>query len=88
MENHDNGAWATVYLQNGLIYTGKLINYTSDPNEHERELLLTNYRLALRVEGTIDSSSDFCILISDHTREPLSRVLLSYNNIAAIEINP
>lgn len=86
MQN-DAGVWATVYLKNGLIYSGKLINYTSDPNESIRELLLTNYRLALQNNGPITSAEDFCCEIEDHTHDSTSKVLLDRSDILAIEIN-
>lgn len=86
MQN-DAGAWATVYLKNGLIYSGKLINYTSDPNESIQELLLTNYRLALQNSGPITSTKDFCCEIEDHTNDSTSKVLLDRSDILAIEIN-
>ena len=84
MEN-SNGAWATVYLENGLIYTGMLINYTSDSNEVEKEIILSNYRLSVRNEND-SKATDFCTVIVDNTQNSDSKVFLSRNVIVAIEI--
>lgn len=59
------GAWATVYLENGLIYTGKLIYYTADPDDEEKELLLSNYRLSVRNSAEVRKKEDFCFDIED-----------------------
>ena len=85
MENSD-GAWATIYLENGLIYTGMLINYTSDSNDDEKEILLSNYRLAARNEGTPKAADDFCTIIEDNTNKSDAKVYLNRNVIIAIEI--
>lgn len=85
MKNTD-GAWATIYLENGLIYTGMLINYTSDSVDDEREILLSNYRLSVRNDGSIKGPKDFCILIEDNTKNPNAKVFLNQNVIVAIEI--
>lgn len=40
----EKGAWARVYLHNeNRIYIGKLINYTIDPDEKDKEILLSSY---------------------------------------------
>lgn len=39
-----NGGWVRVYLHNeNRIYIGKLINYTIDPNEKDKEILISSY---------------------------------------------
>ena len=85
MENSD-GAWATVYLENGLIYTGMLINYTSDPNDESKEILLSNFRLAVRCEGTVAKAEDFCQVIVDNTKKSNAHVFLKRDDIVSIEI--
>lgn len=85
MENN-SGAWATVYLENGLIYTGMLINYTSDSDDEEKEILLSNYRLSVRNEDAPKVSEDFCTIIVDYTDNSNARVFLKQNVIVAIEI--
>lgn len=85
MENN-NGAWATIYLENGLIYTGMLINYTSDSNEEKKEVLLSNYRLSVRNQSTAKGPENFCTVIEDYTDNANAKVFLSQNVIVAIEI--
>lgn len=57
------GAWVTVYLQNGLIYTGKLIYYTVDPDDEEKELLLSNYRLSVRNSTEVKKAMIFALIL-------------------------
>lgn len=80
------GAWATVYLENGLIYTGKLIYYTVDPEDEEKELLLSNYRLSVRNSAEVRKNDDFCLDIDDKTGDDNAKVFLSRDVITAIEI--
>ena len=72
--------------ENGLIYTGKLINYTVDPADELKEVLLSNYRLAVRREGIIRKPEEFCTIIEDHTNDPDTRIYLNQNSIIAIQI--
>ena len=81
-----SGAWATAYLENGLIYTGMLIDYTTDPNHDCKEILLSHYRLSVRNDKSPEVADDFCFIIEDHTDEPNAKVLLSRDTIVAIEI--
>jgi len=83
---NDDGAWATVYLKNGLIYTGMLINYTTDPNEQTKEILLTSYRLCVQNTGADITPEKFFTVIVDHTDNPDSKVLLERSDILSIEI--
>ena len=82
-----NGAWVTVYLENGLIYTGMLINYTTDPSDADKEILLSNYRLAVRNEKMPNTPADFCTVIEDHTNDPNAKVYLNHKVITAIQIH-
>ena len=84
---HTKGAWVTVYLENGLIYTGKLIYYSVDPNDEKKELLLSNYRLSVRNDSKLRRSYDFCLDIEDYTKESKAKVFLSKDVITAIEIH-
>lgn len=68
------GAWVTVYLENGLIYTGKLIYYTVDPDDEGKELLLSNYRLSVRNNAEVRKSDDFCLDIDDNTGDDNAKV--------------
>ena len=82
-----NGAWVTVYLENGLIYTGMLINYTADPSDADKEILLSNYRLAVRNEKAPNTPADFCTVIETHTDDPNAKVYLNHKVITAIQIH-
>lgn len=81
------GAWVTVYLENGLIYTGKLIYYTVDPDDEGKELLLSNYRLSVRNSAEVRKSDDFCFDIEDKTGDDNAEVFLSRDVITSIEIH-
>ena len=86
MQNTE-GAWATVYLENGLIYTGKLIYYTIDPDDERKELLLSNYRLSVRNNADVEKSDEFCLDIVDNTEDDKAKVFLSRDVITSIEIH-
>lgn len=81
------GTWVTVYLENGLIYTGKLIYYTIDPDDEGKELLLSNYRLSIRNSAEVRKSDEFCFDIEDRTEDDKAKVFLSRNVITSIEIH-
>ena len=81
------GAWVTVYLENGLIYRGKLIYYTIDPDEERKELLLSNYCLSVRNNAGVEKSDEFCFLIDDNTEDDKAKVFLSWDVITSIEIH-
>lgn len=83
---NEEGAWATVYINNGLIYTGKLINYTTDSNDTDKEILLLNYRVAVRNE-TATKAEDFCTILTDYTRDSDAKVYLNRSVIVAIELH-
>ena len=87
MENKE-GTWVNVYLNNGVIYTGALINYTADANSDEKEILLSNYRLAVRNTGKLKDRGEFCTVIDDYTDKPDARVYLSQKVIVCIELCP
>lgn len=78
--------WATVYLHNGLIYQGKLINYTTNPNDPVQEIMLTNYRLSVQNTGSMQNAQDFCIVIEDHTEDNSAKVLLHRQEIVSISV--
>ena len=82
----EHGAWVTVYLDNGMIYTGQLINYTDDPNEEQEEILLSNFRLAIKCDLENSCNEDFCRVITDYTEKDSAQVYLKNGNIIAIEL--
>ena len=81
------GAWVTVYLNNGLIYKGKLSYYTVDSTDEFQELLLTNFILLLRNENSGILPENFVTRIDDHEDEDSFSVLLERKNITSIEIS-
>ena len=93
-------AWVTVYLKNGLIYTGALTKYTSNPDDTDRLILLTNFRRMVRTkypehetqkENRIcdwvakKESNSFCEVIDDYIGNNEAKVLLKYEDIVSIE---
>lgn len=82
-----SGAWATVYLKNGMIYTGQLIHYSTNPDDEEKALLLYKYKLSVRNEKDIQSPSEFCLDIVDRSSSEESRVYLNGSDIISVEIN-
>lgn len=82
------GAWATVYLKNGLIYTGIVSKYTANPDDEKKLILLKNFRLMVRKKApyTARKKQAFCTVIDDKTNEESARVLLKYDDIIAIEL--
>lgn len=55
-----NGAWVRVYLyEQDLLYEGKLENYTIDPEESNREILLTSYTsYSIKTKDKIEEYDD------------------------------
>lgn len=71
------GAWARVYLYDqNLLYEGKLENYTIDPEECNREILLTSY-----TSYYIDTKE----IIEEYDNDKKT-VLINCKNIINIEI--
>lgn len=81
---NEEGAWATVYLRNGLIYIGKMKYYTTDPDD-QKLILLYSYRLCVR-DKEESTPERFCQEIKDTTTDSNSKVLLNYEDIISIEI--
>ena len=84
---NSNGAWATVYMNNGTIYTGQLKYYADDLDEVNKDILLTNYRMAIQT-GCTNDPKNFCKVIEDRTNNDESKVYLQLSNIISIEIIP
>lgn len=78
------GAWATVYLRNGMIYVGALTDFTDDPNEDKKDLILQNYSLYVRKEGKISQPEQFSIFVEDG--KPGDKVYLQREDIVAVQI--
>lgn len=86
LENYQNGAWAQVYLKNGMMYTGKLVNYSANPNDSLREIMLTDCTMSIVKDmKNVNTSSDFQIAIKGED-QVIDRVLLNANDIISIEI--
>lgn len=86
MQN-DHGAWAIVYLKNGLIYTGQLIAYTSEPDVENKEILLSKFTLEVRNDAPNDNTvyNDY---VYDYSTESNARVYLRIDDIDSIQIVP
>ena len=85
----EQGAWATVYLKNGMIYTGTLSKFTADADNDAKLILLERFRLMVRVQDASQSQTkdnQFCLVVDDKTDNTTSRVLLKYEDIIAIEL--
>ena len=83
------GTWATIYLNNGLIYTGMLSRFTADPDDNNKLILLKQYRLMQRTDPTVKSKKageTFSRVIEDKTSDASARVLLRFEDISAIEM--
>ena len=81
----ENKGWAIVYLKNNLVYRGKLINYTSNPNDDLKELLLTSYTLCVQ-NTDISNTDEFLTVIEDNSNNSSAKVLLERSNILSIEV--
>lgn len=71
------GAWVRVYLyEHNILYEGKLENYTIDPEENNREILLTSY-----TSYTIDTKD-----IIEEYDDDRKMVLINCKDLVNIEI--
>lgn len=84
MEAND-GAWATVFLNNDIVYCGEIANYTIDPDDDRKELILKKYSIAIRKKDDVNSAADFLLGIEDHSDED-SFVYIDCHQAIAIEI--
>lgn len=72
-----NGAWARVYLrEDNIAYVGKLINYTNNPNDKCKEILLQSFSSI-----QLDSKET----LSNYTDDN-KMVLINCSSIKSIEI--
>ena len=87
--DNPDGAWANVYLNNGMIYTGVLAGYATSPDDDRRDILLRNFRLSMR-RGSFDSEDPdlFCTVVEDHTEDDNAKVFLDGESIVSVEILP
>jgi len=83
VNNPETGAYARVYLSNGLMYDGILKHYTTDPDEEQKELVLTAY--VVRVYQT-DNSASLLAFDTENLGDNNASVLLKYSDILSIEI--
>lgn len=80
------GARAKVFLTNGMIYEGVLINYTSNPDEPCKEVLLYDYKLQVR-NANAEKEEDLYFSITK-TSKKKDKVLIKRDEIISIEIMP
>lgn len=81
------GAWATVYLKNNLVFTGALNNYTMDPDEEIKEVLLSRYRLMVRKDSMVGLPKEFCVVIEDYHEDANATVFLRQDMIESIVVH-
>lgn len=73
----ENGAWVRVYLYDkNILYEGKLLNYTIDPEEERREILLGAF-----ASYNIDDKNEI-----ESYDEDRKMVLINCNELTNIEI--
>ena len=83
-----NGAYARVYLNNGMVYYGILKNYTTDPDDPCKEILLHDYSVKiLRDTKEASAESDLFIPFDKQTAKK-DKVLIKRDEIISIEIIP
>lgn len=92
------GVWAIVYMKNGMIYRGQLINYTTDPNDPVKMLTLTN--ICSQVPKTPEEIKEddknrqpgqeksYYRIVRDDTNKKKAKVLLKFEDILSIELGP
>ncbi|MEG0165572.1 DUF6338 family protein [Anaerorhabdus sp.] len=85
-DNGDKGAWVRVYLNNGLVYTGKLLYYTYDVNDETKEILLSNFISGMWSKNDKCKSKEFYELIDDNSKNSDCKVLIKREEIDIIEI--
>ena len=83
-----NGAYARVYLNNGMVYYGILKNYTTDPDDPCKEILLHDFSVKmLRDTKEVSAENDLFIPIKKETMKK-DKVLIKRDEIISIEIMP
>lgn len=83
-----NGAHARVYLNNGMVYYGVLKNYTTDPDDPCKEVLLHDYSVTiLRDAKEASDENDLIIPLKKETLMK-DKVLIKRDEIISIEIIP
>lgn len=81
--DNPKGAWARVYLKNGLVYTGTLRSYTNNPNDNNLEILLYRYKVeSFELTGGKNAFNPIC----DNTDQTNSKALIKRDDIYSIEI--
>ena len=85
-----NGAWARVYLNNGMVYYGELIDYTINPDDPVKVVMLYNYELKVRIEEKDSNKSGHRLLYVGlpKTSKETDKVLIKRDDIVSIEIMP
>ena len=84
---NDHGAWAKVFLRNGMVYLGYLQYYTVDPDEEIQEVALYHFTVHIRNEGKIDYPDDFLLTIEDENETgEQDKVLIKRDDIISIQV--
>lgn len=86
----EEGAWAIVYMKDGMVYRGKLIKYTADANEPTKMMLLSNFSTQIRREKPLQldppGTESRYALLRDETPNDHARVLLRYDDVLSVEL--
>lgn len=87
----EKGAWAIVYMKDGMIYRGKLIKYTADANEATKMLILSNFCTMIRRETPLKladppGAESWYALLRDETHNDEAKVVLRYDDMISIEL--
>lgn len=95
---NDSGAYATVYLKDGLIYEGTLRYYTLEPYAPKKCIVLTNYNVFASVaddpshKKRIGPDISSAIISKWEKLNPQKtaeyKVLLKWDDILSIEVDP
>ena len=81
--DNPKGAKAIVYTQNGLVYSGALIDYSVDMNENDRDVILYGYKVQFRKMNDSFELTDIC----NHDKDYSKKVYLNREQIEVIEIH-
>lgn len=82
---------ATVYLKNNMFYIGWLANFTSDPNDNNKMIVLTDYRAFIRADFVDGTASDnpiqwHCRELTGEHEGHNDRILIKLEDILTIEL--
>lgn len=102
-----NGVWATVITKDRLVYYGALVDFTSNPDDSLKQIVLSHFAFGIRIDDSNSNDATvftklaatlkgiplnddvcFCYEIENHEDDCNAKVLLNYEDIIAIHLNP